>query len=130
VNCLDLPPAFRSPADVAKAVASFRAASPHFGTALAWSSLVCGYWPLPATGHPERIPAKGAAPILVVGTVRDPATPYAWAQSLASQLTSATLLTYDGDGHTAYARGSTCIDNAVNAYLLSGTVPPPHKKCT
>ncbi|MFI0937488.1 alpha/beta hydrolase [Streptomyces sp. NPDC021020] len=130
VNCLDLPPAFRSPADVSKAVASFRAASPHFGTALAWSSLVCGYWPLQATGHPERIPAKGAAPILVVGTLRDPATPYAWAQSLASQLTSATLLTYDGDGHTAYARGSTCIDSAVNAYLLSGTVPPTHKKCT
>ncbi|MFI0718488.1 alpha/beta hydrolase [Streptomyces sp. NPDC021224] len=130
VNCLDLPPAFRSPADVDKAVASFRAASPHFGKTLAWSSLVCGYWPLPATGHPERIPAKGAAPILVVGTIRDPATPYAWAQSLASQLTSGTLLTYDGDGHTAYARGSTCIDSAVNAYLLSGTVPPAHKKCT
>lgn len=130
VNCLDLPPAFHSPADVTKALPAFRAASPHFGTALAWSSLVCGYWPLPATGHPERIPAKGAAPILVVGTIRDPATPYAWAKSLAAQLTSGTLLTYDGDGHTAYARGSSCIDSAVNAYLLSGTVPPPHKTCT
>ncbi|SHL19021.1 alpha/beta hydrolase [Actinacidiphila paucisporea] len=130
VNCLDLPPAFRSPADVTKALASFRAASPHFGTALAWSSLICGYWPLPATGHPERIQAKGAAPILVVGTTRDPATPYAWAQSLAAQLSSGHLLTYDGDGHTAYGRGSTCIDTAVNAYLLSGKVPPPHKKCT
>ncbi|CAG7641822.1 Tripeptidyl-peptidase B. Serine peptidase. MEROPS family S33 [Actinacidiphila bryophytorum] len=130
VNCLDLPPAFRSPADVKKAVASFRAASPHFGTALAWSSLICGYWTLPATGHPERIQAKGAAPILVVGTTRDPATPYTWARSLAAQLSSGHLLTYDGDGHTAYARGSTCIDTAVNAYLLSGTVPPPHKKCT
>ncbi|WP_327290465.1 alpha/beta hydrolase [Streptomyces sp. NBC_01198] len=130
VNCLDLPPAFHSPADVTKALAGFRAASPHFGAALAWSSLICGYWPLHATGHPERIPAKGAAPILVVGTTRDPATPYAWAQSLASQLSSGHLLTYDGDGHTAYARGSTCIDSAVNAYLLSGTVPPPHQKCT
>ncbi|WUH92803.1 alpha/beta hydrolase [Streptomyces sp. NBC_00433] len=130
VNCLDLPPAFRSPADVTKALRSFRAASPHFGAALAWSSLICGYWPLPATGHPERIQAKGAAPILVVGTIRDPATPYAWAQSLAAQLSSGHLLTYDGDGHTAYGRGSTCIDTAVNAYLLSGTVPPPHQKCT
>jgi pimeloyl-ACP methyl ester carboxylesterase len=130
VNCLDLPPALRSPTDVAKALPAFRAASPHFGTTLAWSSLICGYWPLPATGHPERIEAKGAAPILVVGTIRDPATPYAWAQSLASQLSSGHLLTYDGDGHTAYARGSSCIDTAVNAYLLSGTVPPAHKKCT
>jgi pimeloyl-ACP methyl ester carboxylesterase len=130
VNCLDLPAAFHSPADVVKALPAFRAASPHFGTALAWSSLGCAYWPKPATGRAERIPAKGAAPILVVGTIRDPATPYAWAQSLASQLTSATLLTYDGDGHTAYARGSSCIDSAVNAYLLSAKVPPPHKTCT
>ena len=130
VNCLDLPPALSSPADVERALPSFRAASPHFGTTLAWSSLVCGYWPLKATGHAERIPAKGAAPILVVGTIRDPATPYAWAQSLASQLSSGHLLTYDGDGHTAYARGSDCIDTAVNAYLLEGKVPPPHQKCS
>ena len=37
----------------------------------------------------------------VVGTTRDPATPYKWAKSLASQLSSGTLLTYEGDGHTA-----------------------------
>jgi pimeloyl-ACP methyl ester carboxylesterase len=130
VNCLDLPPALTSPADVEKALPSFRAASPHFGTTLAWSSLVCGYWPIKATGHAAPISAKGAAPILVVGTIRDPATPYAWAQSLASQLSSGHLLTYDGDGHTAYARGSDCIDTAVNAYLLEGKVPPDHQKCT
>ncbi|MET8221247.1 alpha/beta hydrolase, partial [Streptomyces hirsutus] len=32
---------------------------------------------------------KGAAPIVVVGTTRDPATPYRWAQALADQLASA-----------------------------------------
>ncbi|WNI16236.1 alpha/beta hydrolase [Actinacidiphila sp. ITFR-21] len=130
VNCLDLPPALSSPADVTRALHAFKKASPHFGTTLAWSSLICGYWPLPATGHVERIEAKGAAPILVVGTIRDPATPYAWAVSLASQLSSGHLLTYDGDGHTAYARGSTCVDSAVNAYLLQGHVPPTNKKCS
>ncbi|MFC4035763.1 alpha/beta hydrolase [Streptomyces polygonati] len=130
VNCLDLPPALSSPADVERALPAFKKASPHFGTALAWSSLTCGYWPVPATGRAERIPAKGAAPILVVGTIRDPATPYAWAVSLASQLSSGHLLTYDGDGHTAYARGSTCIDSAVNAYLLQDHLPPNGKKCT
>jgi pimeloyl-ACP methyl ester carboxylesterase len=130
VNCLDLPPALRSPADVEKALPSFRKASPHFGASLAWSSLSCAYWSTPATGHAAKITAPGAAPILVVGTIRDPATPYAWAVSLAAQLSSGHLLTYDGDGHTAYARGSSCIDSAVNAYLLAGTVPPAHKKCT
>jgi pimeloyl-ACP methyl ester carboxylesterase len=130
VNCLDLPPALSSPADVERALPSFQAASPHFGTTLAWSSLICGYWPQHPTGHAQRIAARGAAPILVVGTIRDPATPYAWAVSLASQLSSGHLLTYDGDGHTAYARGSDCIDTAVNAYLLRGTVPPKDQKCT
>jgi pimeloyl-ACP methyl ester carboxylesterase len=130
VNCLDLPPAFTSPAAVERALPSFEKASPHFGNNLAWSSLTCAYWPVPATGVPHRITAAGAAPILVVGTTRDPATPYAWAQSLASQLDSGVLLTYDGDGHTAYGRGSACIDAAVNAYLLKGTVPPDGKKCS
>ncbi|HEY5835378.1 alpha/beta hydrolase [Streptomyces sp.] len=130
VNCLDLPPALTSPDAVERALPSFTEASPHFGTTLAWSSLLCGYWPLPATGHPQRIEAKGAAPILVVGTTRDPATPYAWAVSLASQLSSGRLLTYQGDGHTAYARGSDCIDTAVNAYLLADTLPAPDKTCT
>jgi pimeloyl-ACP methyl ester carboxylesterase len=130
VNCLDLPPALTSPADVTRALPSFQKASPHFGTTLAWSSLSCAYWPLPATGHAQRIEAKGAAPILVVGTLRDPATPYTWAVSLASQLSSGHLLTYNGDGHTAYARGSTCIDTAVNAYLLSDRLPTAGQKCT
>lgn len=130
VNCLDLPPALRSPADVEKALPAFRKASPHFGVSLAWSSLICAYWPVKPTGHAAKITAKGAGPILVVGTIRDPATPYAWAVSLSSQLSSGHLLTYDGDGHTAYARGSSCIDSAVNAYLLRGTVPPAHKTCT
>ncbi|WP_037910920.1 alpha/beta hydrolase [Actinacidiphila yeochonensis] len=130
VNCLDLPPAAKSPAAVEKAIPSFEKASPTFGKALAWSSLSCAYWPVHPTGQAAKITAKGAAPILVVGTTRDPATPYGEAQSLASQLSSGHLLTYDGDGHTAYARGSTCIDDAVNAYLLKGTVPPAHKTCT
>jgi pimeloyl-ACP methyl ester carboxylesterase len=130
VNCLDLPPSFSSPAAVEKAIPAFEKASPHFGRNLAWSSLVCGYWPLDATAKPHRITAPGAAPILVVGTTRDPATPYAWARSLASQLSSGVLLTYNGDGHTAYSRGSDCIDTAVNRYLLQGDAPANGKTCS
>ena len=71
----------------------------------------------------------GAAPILVVGTTRDPATPYEWAVALADQLESGVLLTRDGDGHTAYHVGSACIDEAVESYLVEGAVPPDGKKC-
>ncbi|MHA5050328.1 alpha/beta hydrolase [Streptomyces sp. SD15] len=130
VNCLDLPGAFSTPEQVEKGLPAFEKASPVFGAGLAWASLNCAYWPVRPTGEPHRIDAKGAAPILVVGTTRDPATPYSWARSLASQLSSATLLTYVGDGHTAYGRGSTCIDSAINRYLLQGTPPPKGKRCS
>ncbi|WP_455359967.1 alpha/beta hydrolase [Streptomyces sp. SYSU K21746] len=129
VNCVDLPPAFSGPEAVQAALPSFEKASPVFGEGLAYASLNCTYWPVKATGKPQRLEAKGAAPIVVVGTTRDPATPYKWAEALAGQLSSGTLLTYDGDGHTAYGRGSDCIDTAINRYLLEGRPPADGKKC-
>ncbi|WP_262061199.1 alpha/beta hydrolase [Streptomyces sp. STR69] len=130
VNCLDLPAAFSTTGQVEQALPAFEKASPVFGDGLAWASLNCAYWPVRATGEPHRIEAKGAAPIVVVGTTRDPATPYRWAQSLARQLSSARLLTYVGDGHTAYGRGSTCIDSTIDTYLLRGTPPTEGKRCS
>jgi hypothetical protein len=115
---------------VKESLPSFEQASPVFGETLAWASLNCAYWPVKATGEAHSIEARGAAPIVVVGTVRDPATPYRWAQALAAQLSSGTLLTYDGDGHTAYGRGSACIDSAINNYLLEGTPPKDGKRCS
>ena len=53
----------------------------------------------------------GAPPILVVGNTRDPATPYRWAKALAGDLKSGVLLGWNGDGHTAYMMGSSCIDS-------------------
>ncbi|MGY0017663.1 alpha/beta hydrolase [Streptomyces sp. YJ-C3] len=130
VNCLDQPPAFTSSKEVEDALPSFEKASPVFGAGLAWSSLNCAHWPVRPTGEPQRITADGAAPIVVVGTTRDPATPYPWAQALAGQLSSGRLLTYDGDGHTAYGRGSDCIDGAIDTYLLTGTPPADGKRCS
>ncbi|MFE7443665.1 alpha/beta hydrolase [Streptomyces chartreusis] len=130
VNCVDLPPAFSTPDEVRRSLPAFEKASPVFGEGLAWATLNCAYWPVAATGEPHRIEAKGAAPIVVVGTTRDPATPYRWAQALSRQLSSSRLLTYDGDGHTAYGRGSDCIDDTINAYLLRGTPPVGGKRCS
>ncbi|MEU6732412.1 alpha/beta hydrolase [Streptomyces physcomitrii] len=130
VNCLDLPASFSSPAEVEAALPDFERTSPVFGRGMAWSALNCSYWPVKPSGGPHRIEAKGAAPIVVVGTTRDPATPYRWARSLAAQLDSGRLLTYTGDGHTAYGRGSGCVDSAVNTYLLTGRAPTPGKRCT
>ncbi|MGO1770903.1 MAG: alpha/beta hydrolase [Microbacterium sp.] len=90
---------------------------------------LCEDWPYPPTGTRGEITAEGADPILVVGTTGDPATPYAWAESLADQLSSGTLLTYEGEGHSAYGNGSACIDDAVGAFLLDGEVPKDGLTC-
>ncbi|MEU9761259.1 alpha/beta hydrolase [Streptomyces sp. NPDC047985] len=130
VNCLDQPPPFTDARAVIRALPDFEKASPVFGRPFAWAALNCAHWPVRPTGTPHRIEARGAAPIVVVGTTRDPATPYKWAESLADQLSSGTLLTYRGDGHTAYSRGSDCIDTAINTYLLEGTPPADGTRCS
>ena len=58
----------------------------------------CDFWPVKDKTVNRAIHAKGAPPILVVGTLRDPATPYKWAKALAAQLSSGVLLSFDGDG--------------------------------
>jgi hypothetical protein len=116
-------------ATVAAGASTLARQYPRFGAFIGWGDLPCTYWPVKAEQTPHAVRAPGARPILVVGTTRDPATPYAWAQALAGELESGALLTYVGDGHTAYRRGSSCVDSAVDAYLLRGVVPAG-KRCT
>ncbi|MFG6475099.1 alpha/beta hydrolase [Microbacterium sp. P06] len=89
----------------------------------------CEAWPYPPTGKRERVTAEGAAPILVIGTTSDPATPYEWAVSLAEQLQSGVLITRVGEGHTGYNKGNACVDGAVEAYLVEGDVPEADVRC-
>ncbi len=128
INCIDKG-SDSTIADVQKVKPDFTKASAVFGPALAWGDIACTGWSVPPNPS-GPIHAKGAAPILVVGTTRDPATPYAWAQALASQLDSGRLLTFDGDGHTGYNRGSSCINRAVEKYLVGGVLPPEGLVCT
>jgi hypothetical protein len=119
VNCLDRPDRPTVAESQATAVA-WKKIAPTFGDILAWGNLGCTYWKAPATGVAKKISADGSPTILVVGTINDPATPYPWAVGLAKQLSKGVLLTFDGDGHTAYRTGSNCIDAAVDAYYLTG----------
>ena len=128
VNCLDKDN--KATVDqMAQDAKTMAKVSPDFGPYLAWGLAPCNFWPIPPAPYPAPIAAKGSGPILVVGTTHDPATPYRWAQGLAAQLQAGFLLTYDGEGHTAYMRGSACIDRAVDAYLLGGKTPALGTTC-
>ena len=128
VTCLDRP--FTGTVeDVKRYAEEWTSTAPTFGAALAWGLLPCKDWP--ATAEPIMVTdAAGSAPILVVSTKNDPATPYQWGVRMAEDLNNATLLSYDGYGHTAYYEGSACIDDAVDAYLLDGTLPPAGTICS
>ncbi len=128
VNCLDRP----DTADltlVEKNAETFSASAPLWGKMLAWGSVPCGVWPVPATGKAKKVTAAGSGPIVVVGTTRDPATIYEWSVRLRQELSNAVLITFDGDGHTAYTRSNSCVDRPIDNYYVNGTVPQDGLKC-
>ena len=128
VNCLDRDE-WIDPGQVARVQGPIVKAAPTFGRLFAWGLTACGSWPVHSGKKAKALHATGSAPILVVGTTRDPATPLAWAEGLADQLDNAVLVTRDGDGHTGYKAGNACVDDTVEAYLVSGTVPKATVSC-
>src|SRR5690606_22045921 len=104
-------------------------AAPTLGESFGYSGIECADWPYPPAEQEFDPTAKGTPPIVVIGTTNDPATPYRWAQSLAKTLDSAVLVTYEGEGHTAYGRSNSCISGAVEDYLVEGTVPEDGLTC-
>lgn len=129
INCLDKG-SLKTVADAERLAPEYEQLSPVFGAGFAWSTIGCRDWPYPPEAPAAAITAPGAAPILVLGTTRDPATPYAWAKALAAELESGVLLTYDGDGHTAYNRGNACVNRAVENYLVAGQLPKDGTTCS
>lgn len=129
VNCLDAGKDVVATKDVPKYFPEFLKASPTFGKAFAFGLSTCSVWPIKSTATDAPLHAKGAPPIVVVGTTRDPATPLAWAQGLAKELDSGVLVTRDGDGHTGYNQGNDCVNGAVNDYLIEAKVPKDGLMC-
>lgn len=128
-NCLDYP---RVPLDadrMREEAAELDKLAPTIGWFQGYGDVSCAEWPVPAVTKRGAVSATGADPILVVGTTGDPATPYKWAEALAKQLSSGVLLTYEGEGHTAYG-SNRCIDDAINTYLLTGAAPANGTVCS
>jgi pimeloyl-ACP methyl ester carboxylesterase len=128
INCLDYS-YDADPAVMREQAAELTKAAPVIGPYMAYGDIGCANWPYKTTVARGPIHAAGSAPILVVGTTNDPATPYVWAKNLASELQNGHLLTYKGEGHTAYNKSNSCVNDAVDAYLVSGTLPSDGTTC-
>ncbi|MFI2208590.1 alpha/beta hydrolase [Streptomyces sp. NPDC020141] len=113
-------------------LAEFTEISPVFGPFLAWDLAGwCADWPVPGAWEKPEVSAEGAAPILVVGTTGDSATPYEGAKKMADELGEGVgvLVTNKGDSHGAYGT-SECATRTIDAYLLDGKIPPNGKVCS
>ena len=129
INCLD----GRSnpdPAAEAAQNAKMIEASPTLGRFWQYGAETCAHWPFPVVKAPASYAAKGAPTIMVVGTTGDPATPYQQSVNLAHKiLAKGFLVTFKGEGHTAYGRSNKCVSNAVDNFLIKGKLPAKEPKC-
>jgi pimeloyl-ACP methyl ester carboxylesterase len=129
ISCIDSPTT-PSIARYKAIYEKFASKAPDFAAGQASGGLLCGVWPYKSADPlPAIVNGAGAAPILVVGTTGDPATPYAWSQRMADLLESGHLLTFVGEGHTGVGGKSACIDDAAITFLVSGTLPPEGTRC-
>lgn len=128
INCLDYPAGEIDAAAMRVEAAKLAELAPTIGKYQGFGEIGCAGWPVAPSTERGPVTGAGAAPILVVGTTGDPATPYGWAVSLAEQLESGVLVTYRGEGHTAYGE-SACINDVVDEYLIKGTVPAADPMC-
>ncbi|MDO8143344.1 MULTISPECIES: alpha/beta hydrolase [unclassified Isoptericola] len=128
INCLDS--AGATDVETMRAEAKeIEEAAPTMGSFFGYGGLSCADWPYPPAEQEYDVAAPGADPIVVIGTTNDPATPYVWSEGMADALDSGVLVTYEGEGHTAYGRSNDCIADAVENYLIEGTVPEDGLTC-
>lgn len=103
--------------------------APYFGRFRGWVGLPCEFWAIR-----DRDAFRGSwqqrtqAPVLIIGTRFDPATPYRQARPYADLFPASRLLTLDGWGHTAIGK-SACADTAIARYLVEGDPPQDGAVC-
>ena len=105
--------------------------APILGRYWQFGGMECANWPYPPAASPTDYSAKGAPPIMVIGTTGDPATPYSEAKSLAEEvLADGFLVTYNGEGHTVYGGDVECINEVVDNFFYTGKLPAKDPNCS
>jgi pimeloyl-ACP methyl ester carboxylesterase len=129
INCLDSR-ASSDAAAMAKQNEKLLKVSPILGRYWQNGALTCEQWPFPVAERPESYAAEGAPTIMVVGTTGDPATPFEQSVALAQEvLADGFLVTFKGEGHTAYGRSNKCVSDAVDNFLIRGQIPSKEPVC-
>lgn len=129
INCLDARESSKW-SDIVAQNKRVLKASYVFGRYWQFGGIACTGWKYPAVKPLKSYSAKGSPTIVVVGTTGDPATPYAQAVSLAHKvLANGYLVTYRGEGHTAYGRTSSCVNSAIDTFFLIGKLAAQEPIC-
>ena len=103
---------------------------PFFGAASAIG--LPGCYLFPPAAQPLTPPADGSittAPIVIVSSTRDPATPYLRGKELQAKIRGSVVLTWDAADHTGYGRQSPCLDAPITKYLIDLAVPRDGLRC-
>ncbi len=89
----------------------------------------CAFWNRPPL-HLKTPTGKGVPPILMVQSVRDPATPLEGAQRAHEKFAGSRLLTVTDEGdHGIYGFGNPCVDDLVESFIVDGKVPAKDVTC-
>jgi pimeloyl-ACP methyl ester carboxylesterase len=116
-----------SDSDISSAVSSLRSSAPLFGPISLSLAGLCSAWPAPDAAI-GAVKAAGAPGMLVLGAVKNSTHPYSGVQSLAGQLASAVLVSWQSGADTTYPT-SGCVTTIVDAYLLQRTMPAMGTLC-
>ncbi|NYJ74920.1 alpha/beta fold hydrolase [Allobranchiibius huperziae] len=108
-----------------------RAESPDgFGSTWTWEAGACPNWQArdqdEYRGPWNRLPASK---YLIIGTLADSNTAYTSSLAMAGEVGGARLLTETGGGHTSFLNQSTCVNNAIDAFVGRGQLPPVGTVC-
>jgi pimeloyl-ACP methyl ester carboxylesterase len=90
----------------------------------------CATWPVHGVNTYSGPWNAHTSPILVINNTNDPATSLANAKAMTHELGDARLLAVKGYGHTSFLNPSTCAENYMTAYFLTGAVPPKGTVCS
>ncbi|MGM1063514.1 alpha/beta hydrolase [Saccharothrix sp. Mg75] len=89
----------------------------------------CASWDRPALELREPT-GRGVPPVLMVQSVRDPATPLEGARDAHHRFAGSRLLTVTDEGdHGVYGFGNACVDDVVESFIVDGVVPPVDSTC-